>query len=78
MQQVHRCTQGGGGAGRWGIRKGPPFQIFKNLVNKNAMTPKVWDPSGKLGIFAKIWGTPSPGLSIVCIYALVLRALLLA
>ncbi len=77
------------GAGRWGIRKGPPFQIFKKLVNKNAMTPKVWDPPGKLvqkafdlpRDFGKNLSYPLPWIinSVqVLIYAQVLRALLLA
>jgi hypothetical protein len=45
--------------------------IFKKLVNKNAIKPKIWGPPlaifpeslDPLGILAKTSGTPSPGFS---------------
>jgi hypothetical protein len=46
---------------------GPPMQIFKKLVNKNAIKPKIVDPPGSFvmkalnpGILAKSRTTPSP------------------
>ncbi len=68
---LHRCTQGGVRGVR-GDETAPPRQIFKKLVNKNAIKPKIGGPPRQffpkpltppLGILAKTSRTPSPGFS---------------
>ncbi len=75
------------GAGR-GITKDPPGQIFKKLVHKNSIKPKMvypsWDfawkvltPQAPRG-FGKNLGYPSPGFSTVCIYGCTVTTLKLS
>jgi hypothetical protein len=44
LSYAHRCTQGGGVRGAGGYETAPPRQIFKKLVNKNAIKPKIGGP----------------------------------
>jgi hypothetical protein len=71
---MHTRVEGGGGSGVGGDETAPlPLrQIFKKLVNKNAIKPNIAGPPSQfflkaltrhLGIWAKTSGTPSPGFS---------------
>jgi hypothetical protein len=62
----------GGKGGKGGYETAPPRQIFKKLVNKNAIKRKIGGPplaifpetlDPPLGILVKTSRTPSPGFS---------------
>ncbi len=64
--------RGAGVRGEGGYETAPPRQIFKKLVNKNAIKCKIGGPplaifpetlDHLLGILAKTSRTPSPGFS---------------
>jgi hypothetical protein len=51
LVEIHRCTKGRG-RGRGDETASPPRQIFKKLVNKNAIKPKIGGPPGNFDLKA--------------------------